>query len=78
MFCFPEVLSEGLFSFRKGKECCALSFGAIIKPDGSIDTYEVANSTIKPTDAIAYQDVAKAVDDGDEDLKELLKISKNR
>lgn len=78
MFCFPEALSEGLFSFTEGKEACALSFGAVLDSDGSILTYEVVNSTILPTDAITYQGVPKAVEDGDKDLQELIELSKKR
>lgn len=78
MRCFPEVLSEDLFSLKTGQERCALSFGAVLDSNGQIVHYEVTNSTIVPTDAIAYPDIAKAVEGGDQDLKILLEISKKR
>jgi exoribonuclease II len=38
---FPRVLAEGPFSLREGEECCALSVGATLRPDGSIGDVQV-------------------------------------
>ena len=54
---FPRELATGPMSLVQGKECCALSFGAILEESGAVADYRIHASWIKPTYRLTYDDV---------------------
>lgn len=76
---FPWKLAEGIFSLRAEMDCYALSFGAILKEDGSIDSCEIVPSIIRPKERLSYSEAQEAIDENsDEDLLALMNVSKKR
>ncbi|AFY59793.1 ribonuclease catalytic domain-containing protein [Synechococcus sp. PCC 6312] len=71
---FPPELATGPMSLVAGKTCCALSFGIILQPDGSIADYQICPSLIKPTYRLTYEDVDMMLELAVQNEPELLGI----
>ncbi|ACK69677.1 Exoribonuclease II [Gloeothece citriformis PCC 7424] len=54
---FPPELATGPMSLVQGQICPALSFGVILKEDGSVEDYIIHASLVKPTYRLTYDDV---------------------
>lgn len=54
---FPAELATGPMSLIQGKICPALSFSVILAENGSIQSYSIHPSLIKPTYRLTYDDV---------------------
>lgn len=72
---FPPELSTGPMSLVQGRTCCALSFSAVLDPDGGIQDYCICTSLIKPTYRLTYDDVDEMLELGVEAESELHAIA---
>lgn len=54
---FPTELATGPMSLVQGKICNALSFGISLDESGSVSSYNIRASIIKPTYRLTYEDV---------------------
>lgn len=72
---FPVALATGPMSLVQGKICCALSFGVILEPEGAIQEYTIAISSIKPTYRLTYEDVDEMLELGVEAEPEIEKVA---
>jgi len=72
---FPPELATGPMSLVQGQVCCALSFGVILDDAGTIQSYEIHASRIKPTYRLTYEDVDEMLELGVEAEPELLAIA---
>ncbi len=73
---FPPELATGPMSLRQSIRCCALSFGIILDPSGSVAEYEITTSTIEPTYRLTYEDVEEMLQLGIPGESEIAAISK--
>ena len=72
---FPVELSTGPMSLVQGQQCCALSFGIVLTPEGAISSYEIHPSLIKPTYRLTYDDVDEMLELGIQAEEELIALS---
>jgi len=68
---FPDELATGPMSLVQGQLCCAMSFGVILAEDGSVESFEICPSTVKPTYRLTYEDVDEMLSLGIEAEAEL-------
>lgn len=56
---FPKSIGNGIMSLRQGKDCCALSLGVELRPDGSIDPESVimTSSLVNVQYRLTYDEV---------------------
>ncbi|KAK9829763.1 hypothetical protein WJX72_007759 [[Myrmecia] bisecta] len=78
---FPRALSDGLFSLRQGQDCCSMSVGVILAPDGSIAEQKLSTSRIRPAQRLTYDAVDEMLAGGDaasEDMQLLAQAAELR
>jgi exoribonuclease II len=73
---FPAELSTGPMSLVQGEICCALSFGVTLTDAGSIDSYEICPSQVRPTYRLTYEDVDEMLELAVQAELELLSLAK--
>lgn len=63
---FPSSIGNGVMSLRQGSECCAVSLGVELLPDGSIDPESifVTPSKVQVSYRLTYDDVDDMFDAG--------------
>ncbi|MEL7495144.1 MAG: ribonuclease R family protein, partial [Cyanobacteria bacterium J06554_11] len=74
---FPFELATGPMSLVQGQVCNALSFGVILAEDGSIESYSIQPSRVKPTYRLTYEDADEMVELGVQAEGELLAIAQH-
>ncbi|MEL6605456.1 MAG: ribonuclease R family protein [Cyanobacteria bacterium J06614_10] len=74
---FPFELATGPMSLVQGQVCNALSFGVILAEDGSIESYSIQPSQVKPTYRLTYEDADEMVELGVQAEGELLAIAQH-
>ena len=72
---FPFELAAGPMSLVQGEKRCALSFGVVLKEDGSVDEYSIQPSWVKPTYRLTYEDADEMIELGVKAEGELLAIA---
>ena len=81
IYMLPEILINEVFSLDKKQKRAALSLGVIFNKDGSVESYELVQSIIKPTYQLSYDDADDLIDYApkeEEDLSIILKILQKR
>jgi len=73
---FPSEIATGPMSLNQGQECCALSFGVVLAPDGSVADYTIAPTRIKPTYRLTYEDVNEMLELGVQAEPEIAAIAR--
>lgn len=73
---FPPEIATGPMSLNQGQECCALSFGVILAPDGSVADYRIVPSLVKPTYRLTYEDVDEMLELGVQAEPEIAAIAR--
>ena len=59
---FPKVLATGAFSLNAGQDCCAMSIGALVHPDGSFSEATVTPSRVTVAQRMTYEEVDTALE----------------
>jgi len=71
----PSVLSEGICSLMAGEKRRALSFLVRVDEEGWVHEYEIVPSVIQVKRRLSYDGVDQLLEEGDEELTNLQKIS---
>ncbi|GBG66875.1 hypothetical protein CBR_g72631 [Chara braunii] len=72
---FPMNMASGQMSLVQNQECCSMSVGVILNPDGSIAESTVMNASIRPTYRLSYNDVDEMLALMMEEERELLVLA---
>ncbi len=76
---FPPVLATGPMSLVPGQLNCALSFSALLTPEGAIEQYEVTASLVRTVYPVSYEEADPLIATGEEPvLSRLYEIALKR
>lgn len=63
---FPPLLATGPMSLLPGQINCALSFGAVIAPDGALESFEVTPALVRTVYPVSYDEADPLIASGEE------------
>ncbi|MBW4699920.1 MAG: ribonuclease R [Aphanocapsa lilacina HA4352-LM1] len=63
---FPPELATGPMSLLPGQLNCALSFGAIVGPDGAVEHFEVTPALVRTVYPVTYEEADPLIASGEE------------